>query len=112
MEAVEVLHWPALDGRDDIPFLDARGVRHGAPINKAFRLIGLGPADFARVEGEAGLWEVPDRNRIFFDEDVANELGAAQRAYRFVGFGRLKGFTGLHRIYELRWDAFPKEAVS
>jgi class 3 adenylate cyclase len=83
--------------------LDARGVRHGAAINKAFRLMSVSNDAFVAVEGEERLSEIPDRSRVFLDEDAANELGSTQIARRQVGVCRLKGFSGLHRVYELRW---------
>ena len=84
--------------------LDSRGARHGAAMNKAFRLLSVGGDAFVNVTGEACVTEIPDRNRIFMDEDAANELGAADVAFRQVGVCRLKGFGGFHRVYELRWS--------
>jgi class 3 adenylate cyclase len=99
---------PALDVRAGVTYgeilLDSRGARHGATINKAFRLIGVSPDAFVQVEGEDRLGEVPGRNRIFVDEEVINELTGAAIPFRFVGFCRLKGFTGLHRTYQILWD--------
>jgi class 3 adenylate cyclase len=80
--------------------LDARGARHGAAINKAFRLMGVPNETFVTVEGEQRLPEIPDRNRVFLDEDAANELGAGA-ALRQVGVCRLKGFSGFHLVYTL-----------
>jgi len=84
--------------------LDARGVRHGAAINKAFRLMSAPREAFVAVEGEARLNEIPDTNRLFVDEDAARELGPAHVALRQVGVCRLKGFNGFHRVYELQWS--------
>jgi len=99
---------PSLDVRAGVAYgeilLDSRGARHGAAINKAFRLIGVAQEAFAQVEGEDRLSEVPDRNRILLDEEAVNELSEAEFPFRFVGFCRLKGFTGLHRIYQVLWD--------
>lgn len=62
------------------------------------------PSDaFVIVQGEERLTEIPDRNRVFLDEDAANELRSSDTAFRQVGVCRLKGFSGLHRVYELRW---------
>ena len=83
--------------------LDARGARHGAAINEAFRLMGVSSDAFVAVEGEERLPEIPDRNRVFLDEDAANELGSGSVPFRQVGVCRLKGFGGFHRVYELRW---------
>lgn len=98
---------PPLEVRAAITYgqilLDARGGRHGATINEAFRLMGL-PADaFVTVEGEQRLREIPDRNRVFLDEDAANELGSVTPPFRQVGVCRLKGFSGFHRVYEFCW---------
>jgi class 3 adenylate cyclase len=84
--------------------LDSRGARHGVAINKAFRLITVAPAAFTQVEGEDRVREVPDRNRILVDEEAMNELSGAGVPFRFVGFCRLKGFTGLHAIYQILWE--------
>ena len=83
--------------------LDARGSRHGAAINEAFRLMGVPSDAFVNVEGEERLAEIPDRNRVFLDEDATNELGSADLTFRQVGVCRLKGFSGSHRVYELLW---------
>ncbi|OGA16531.1 MAG: hypothetical protein A3I63_11635 [Betaproteobacteria bacterium RIFCSPLOWO2_02_FULL_66_14] len=83
--------------------LDARGVRHGAAINEAFRLMSVAGEAFVAVEGEERLEKIPDRNRVFLDEDAANELRSANVAFRPVGVCRLKGFGGFHRVYELQW---------
>lgn len=97
---------PPLEVRAAIAYgellLDARGARHGATINKAFRLMSVANDAFVAVEGEERLPEVPDRNRVFLDEDAANELKTAEAPFRQVGVCRLKGFSGFHRVYELR----------
>ena len=61
-------------------------------------------ADFVAVQGEEQLETIPDRNRTFLDEDAANELKAADISLRQVGICRLKGFSGFHRVFELRWS--------
>ena len=100
--------WPSLEVRAAITYgqilLDARGSRHGAAINEAFRLTGVPSDAFVIVEGEERLTEIPDRNRVFLDEDAANELNPADFPIRQVGVCRLKGFSWFHRVYELRWS--------
>lgn len=100
---------PPIEARAAITYgeilLDARGNRHGATINKAFRVIGVSEADVARAEGAAELLAVPDRNRLLIDEEATQELRAAEAPRRFVGFCRLKGFSGLHGVYEVLWGA-------
>ena len=82
--------------------LDARGVRHGAVINKAFRLMSVAPEAFVAVPGEERLEEIPDRNRVFVDEDAAKEIQSVTGALQQVGVCRLKGFAGFHRVYLLQ----------
>src|SRR3990172_10055241 len=92
--------------------LDSHGGRHGAAINKAFRLEGLTAKSFTRVEGESELGKLPDCNRIFIDEDASHELRSSGIPMRSVGFCRLKGFSGLHQVFEVLWhkDAQPPES--
>lgn len=85
--------------------LDARGARHGTAMNKAFRLEGLSRESFDRLGGGQEAEEVPDRDRIFLDEEAAKELRDAEVPMRFVGFASLKGFSGLHRVYQVFWEA-------
>lgn len=83
--------------------LDTAGARYGASINKAFRIEGLTPKDFTRVDGESELDKLPDRNRIFLDEIAAHELRSSETPVRSLGFCRLKGFPGLHQVFEVLW---------
>ncbi|MBI4010765.1 MAG: adenylate/guanylate cyclase domain-containing protein [Candidatus Rokubacteria bacterium] len=96
---------PPLDVRAGISYgeilLDARGGRHGAAINKAFRLEALSWESFARVGHEEPPARIPERNRLFIDEEAARELRRADVPHRLVGFCSLKGFSGLHQVYEV-----------
>jgi len=52
--------------------------------------------------------EIAECNRIFLDEEAAQELETERSAkvpLRFLGFAQLKGFAGLHRVYEVLWSA-------
>lgn len=104
----EMAPGPPLEVRAAVTYgqilLDSRGSRHGATINETFRLMGVSSDAFVTVEGEERLAEIPDRDRVFLDEDAANELKTAGTALRQVGVCRLKGFSGFHRVYELRWN--------
>lgn len=80
---------------------DDHGNRHGAVINKAFRLEGVRPAAFVRMEGEQAHPPVAEHNRVFLDEAAAEEARTAGAPVREVGFAALKGFPGLHRVYEV-----------
>jgi class 3 adenylate cyclase len=97
-------------------FIDATGDRHAAAINKAFRLEGLLAESFRQVEGEnSQLNGIPERNRIFLDEEAAQELRKqtpGSLPIHFLGFARLKGFSGLHRVYEVLWTEKSKSEWS
>lgn len=85
--------------------LDGRGARHGAVINKAFRLEGLQREAFVHVEEDAMGPEIREDNRVFLGEDAAQEARASGFALEAIGFARLKGFTGLHRVYQILEEA-------
>jgi len=103
----EMAPGPPLEVRAAVTYgqilLDARGSRHGSAINEAFRLMNVPTDAFVVVQGEERLSDIPDRNRVFLDEDAANELESTHVPIRQVGVCRLKGFSGFHRVYELRW---------
>ncbi len=82
--------------------LDGRGIRHGAVINKAFRIEGVTREAFVQLEEGAEGAEFPDRNRILLDEEAAEEGRSGGFLSASVGFCRLKGFSGLHRVYQVR----------
>ncbi len=96
---------PPLEVRAGISYgeilLDDRGARHGTTINKAFRLEGLSPESFVQKEGGG---EVRDRNRILLSEEAEQELRLPKINLRSVGFCTLKGFNGLHRVFEMQWE--------
>ncbi|MGE5219773.1 MAG: adenylate/guanylate cyclase domain-containing protein [Chloroflexota bacterium] len=104
---------PALELRAGISYgeilMDSARDRHASAINKAFRLEGLSRESFAQVEGEnSNVSEIAERNRIFLDEEAAQELqnpGSSTVPLRFLGFARLRGFSGLHRVYEVLWTS-------
>lgn len=100
---------PPLEARAAIAWgvilLDASEHRHGATINRAFRLMAVAPSAFVRVEGEPQLSTVPDRARLFMDEASVGELRPGDGRLRQVGVCRLKGFDGFHRVFELREEA-------
>ena len=89
--------------------VDGGNDRFGAAINKAFRIEGLSRESFTQVEGEnSKVHEIADRNRIFLDEEASHELNREAKGkflQYFLGFARLKGFSGLHRVYEVHWPA-------
>jgi class 3 adenylate cyclase len=89
--------------------VDGGNDRHASAIIKAFRLQGRKREHFTRVEDESNnVNEIPERNRIFLDEDSAQELpagGDAEAPLRLLGFAKFKGFSGLHRVYEVLWSS-------
>ncbi len=99
---------PPLEVRVGISYgeilLDGRGGRHGAVINRAFRLEGLTREKFTQIDSGVEQGQIPERNRIFLDEEATQELRATGIPTRCVGFCSLKGFSGLHRVYEVVWE--------
>jgi hypothetical protein len=94
---------PSIDARAAVTWgeilLDGRGGRHGATINKAFRIDGLGRADVTQVEPGVTRESIPDGRRILLDEEAAQEARATGVTSDYLGLCPLKGFTGLHRVY-------------
>lgn len=80
--------------------LDGRGGRHGTVLNKAFRLDGLTEDQFVDVGRDTSERAFPRLNRLLLDEEAAHESERSGIAVRPVGFCRLKGLSGLHRVYE------------
>jgi class 3 adenylate cyclase len=80
--------------------LDAGGVRHGAVINKAFRLESLSREAFVQIEGQGEPAAIPESDRIFLGEDAAEEARVHGFSFTPVGVCALKGFSGLHRVYQ------------
>jgi class 3 adenylate cyclase len=70
--------------------LDARGVRHGAVINKAFRLEGLSRDAFVQIEGQGETSAIPQRDRVFLGEDAAEAARACGFSLAPVGIFTLK----------------------
>ena len=85
--------------------LDERGERHGAAINKAFRIEGLKKEDQERLGDGLRPEDFPEKNRIFVSEELREEIKGVQGIRdQLVGVFNLKGFTGLHRIYHIPWN--------
>lgn len=94
---------PPLEVRIGITYgeilLDPRGGRHGAVINKAFRLEGLSRDAFVQFDGYGAAAVIPERDRVFLGEDAAEEARSHGFSLTSVGICTLKGFSGLHRVY-------------
>jgi class 3 adenylate cyclase len=89
--------------------VDARRGRHGMVLNKAFRLDALTEEHLVHVEGDVQTPRLPAENRVLLDEEAAQEAERAGVPVRALGFCRLKGFSGLHRVYAFAETAPPRE---
>lgn len=91
--------------------LDEQQGRHGAAINKAFRIEGLQEGELESLGGGLKPKDFPERNRIFLSEEVKEEInGARAIPIELVGVFNLKGFTGLHRVYSVPWREIPLDS--
>lgn len=74
-------------------------------INKVFRLESLQREAFVHVDEDPVGPEIPEHDRIFLDEEAAQEARSSGFSPESTGFVRLKGFTGLHRVYQIFEEA-------
>jgi class 3 adenylate cyclase len=88
--------------------LDERGGRHGAAINKVFRIEGIKKDQMQNLGEGLKPEEFLEKNRIFLSEEIKEEIKDMQDIQaQLVGVFDLKGFTGLHRIYYIPWQKLP-----
>jgi class 3 adenylate cyclase len=84
--------------------LDERGGRHGAAINKVFRIEGIKKEQMQDLGEGLKPEEFLEKNRIFVSEEMKEEIKDMKDIRsQLVGVFDLKGFTGLHRIYYIPW---------
>jgi class 3 adenylate cyclase len=84
--------------------LDERGGRHGAAINKVFRIEGIKKDQMQNLGEGLKPEEFLEKNRIFVSEEIKEEIkDMGDIRSQLVGVFDLKGFTGLHRIYYIPW---------
>ncbi|NIO03329.1 MAG: hypothetical protein GTN74_01590 [Proteobacteria bacterium] len=84
--------------------LDEQGKRHGVAINKAFRMEGLTIDHQESLKDGLKADAFPDKNRIFVSEELKEEIDGVEGIdVQLVGVFNLKGFTALHRIYQVPW---------
>ena len=77
---------------------DGAGRRYGDAVNMAFRVESLSVEELSRASGLV----IPNEDYILVTEQVANILAsAAAVSCQELGTFELKGFTGLHRVYQL-----------
>lgn len=87
--------------------LDEDGGRHGASINKAFRIEGLTKEQRRNLGDAQEHTGFVQKNRIFVSEEISEEVkGNHEIKIRPIGIFELKGFTGLHRVYCIPWNEF------
>jgi class 3 adenylate cyclase len=94
--------------------LDERGGRHGAALNKVFRIEGITKEQQQNLGEGIKPEEFLDKNRIFISEEIKEEIkDMGDIPVQLVGIFDLKGFTGLHRIYYIPWkeSAFEKQSL-
>ena len=88
---------------------DEQGGRHGASINKAFRIEGLKKEQQQDMSDGLKPEEFPEKNRIFVSEEINEEIkDDPEILVKPVGIFDLKGFTGLHRTYYIPWKDLPR----
>lgn len=86
--------------------VDTTGDRLGAAVNMAFRIEGVRKEGMTPAPGGMAPDELPEVNRVLVTEAVSKELATdPEVTLRLTGFFELKGFTGLHRVYQARWTA-------
>lgn len=84
--------------------MDEQGGRHGAAINKAFRIEALKKEQQESLGGGLKPEDFPDKNRIIVSEELKEQIDGVEGIKpQLVGVFNLKGFTGLHRIYYIPW---------
>ena len=84
--------------------LDEHGGRHGAAINKVFRIEGLKKTQQQNIGDGSKPEDFIEKNRIFVSEEIHEEIrNIKEIQVQPVGVFELKGFTGLHRIYHIPW---------
>jgi class 3 adenylate cyclase len=88
--------------------LDEHGGRHGAAINKVFRIEGLKKEQQQSLGDGLKPEDFMEKNRIFVSEEISEEIRHIKEIQvQPVGVFELKGFTGLHRIYYIPWEEVP-----
>ncbi len=76
--------------------------RVGAAVNMTFRVEGVQKDKMMSAPGGIKPDEMPEKNRILLTEQAYINLNSTEDINaRLIGFFELKGFNGLHRIYQL-----------
>jgi class 3 adenylate cyclase len=81
---------------------DRDGDRTGSAVHKTFRLQSLPAASLIETEGGIKRQEFPEKNYTIVSEEAFSGLTKIPSLQsRFLGLCELKGFPGLHRIYQI-----------
>ena len=82
--------------------VDRDSDRTGSAVHKTFRLQGLPAASLIESEGGIKQEDFPEKNYILVSEEAMPGLTkVAGLQSRFLGLCELKGFPGLHRVYQI-----------
>lgn len=82
--------------------VDANSDRLGAAVNMTFRIEGVKRGQAIPAPDGIKPEDMPEEDRILITEQALQEIGeSATINNRLLGFFELKGFTGLHRIFEI-----------
>lgn len=78
------------------------GDRTGGAVHKTFRLQSVGAKDLIEAEGGIKRSAFPIKNYVIASEESLSGLQQADGTkWQLLGLCELKGFPGLHRVYEL-----------
>ncbi|MBF0529100.1 MAG: HEAT repeat domain-containing protein [Deltaproteobacteria bacterium] len=81
---------------------DDTGDKHGTAVNMTFRVEGVKAEDLIPIENGMAKEDMPLENRILVTENVTLEPHYMDHFQtRLVGLFKLKGITGLHKIFQL-----------
>jgi class 3 adenylate cyclase len=78
--------------------------RTGGAVHKTFRLQSVGAGELIEADGGIKRDAFPLKNYIIVSEEAASGLKRVPGVQcQFLGLCELKGFPGLHRVYQLQW---------
>lgn len=79
--------------------------RVGQTVNMAARVEGVKSKDFHETRMGVTQDAFAEKNRILLSERMFNEIKSLEGVdTQLIGYFDLKGFTGRHPIYEMRWE--------
>jgi len=82
--------------------IDPDGDRTGSAVHKTFRIEALTAASLIESEGGIKRAEFPEKDYILVSEEAITALAKVRGVQsRFLGLCELKGFPGLHRVYQI-----------